>query len=454
MVLGLKNGLKLKVAVVDDEKIFARRVGKILRTNACEVETFFSGQEFLQSLESHNFDLALLDLSLPDVNGLKILEVIQKRDLDMEVIMVTGHGSIDTAVQAIKHGANNYLCKPLSKNDLLLAIRGSYEKIVLRRENSLLKAALQQQDLVKGFIAQGPKMQDVLATIKKIAPLNCNVLIQGETGTGKEMVARAIHSLSNRRKGPFIAFNCGGFSEELIANELFGHEKDAFTGATSSKGGLLEAGAGGTVFLDEIGEMSLSMQVKLLHVIEEKRIMRLGSTKAIDLDIRIISATNRDLKQMVQQGKFREDLFFRLKVVEISLPRLSERAEDLPLLAAHFIAKYNKRFAKEIKGIDKEALEILRQYDFPGNVRELENVIQRAIALSDEQIITPKHLPADIQHFAFSELDDQTLLSLEEVERQHIKRVLQFTGYDRQMTATILGLPRTTLWRRMKKYGL
>ena len=454
MELQLDKDIQLKVAIVDDEEIFCKRVTKILRDNSCEVETFLTGQDFLKALSKRTFDLILLDLYLPDINGLKILEVIQKQTIDVEVIVITGHGSIDSAVQAIKCGANNYLCKPISKNDLLVAIRSSYEKILLRRENRMLKEAIKQQNLMDGFVANCPKMQEVLSTVKKVAYLDCNILIQGETGTGKEMIARAIHSLSPRKNGPFIAFNCGAFSEELIANELFGHERGAFTGAISEKRGLLEVGSGGTVFLDEIAEMSLSMQVKLLRVLEEKKILRLGATKPIDIDIRIIAATNKDLKQMVQEGKFREDLFYRLNVVEIKLPKLIERKEDLPLLIAQFIAKYNKQFGKKVKSISPQALSVLKQYDFPGNVRELENIIQRAVALSDDEVINVKHLPADLQHLSFEDVDDQILLPLEEVERMHILKVLKFTGYDRKMTAAILGLSRVTLWRKMKKYGL
>ena len=280
------------------------------------------------------------------------------------------------------------------------------------------------------------------------------MLIQGDTGTGKQLVARAVYQRSNRRERQFVTFNCGGFAEELIANELFGHEKGAFTGANSTKIGLLEAGNGGTVFLDEIGEMSLPMQAKLLHVIEEKRILRLGSTTPIDLDIRIIAATNRHLREMSRQGTFREDLYFRLNVVNIELPPLAQRMEDLPLLIGHFVNIYNRQFGKNITSVSPEATEILMSYDYPGNIRELENILQRGLALSEEGMIRSKHLPEDIRHFSFASPDNRFLQSLADMEKEHIMRVLKFTGGDRRLAATILGLPRTTLCRRMKQYHL
>ncbi len=445
---------EFSLAIVDDEEIFCKRLAKLISSRVSFIETFPDATSFINSLNSSSFDLIFLDLGLPDMDGMKILDIITKTNPDTEVIIITGQSSIDTAVKAIKKGACNYLCKPLGKHDLFVAIDSVCEKIMLKRENRLLKEELARQNTIDGIIANCRLMQHVVKTIKKIAPLNCNVLIQGDTGTGKQLVARAIHNHSSRSDRQFIAFNCGGFTEELIANELFGHEKGAFTGATKREIGLLEAGSGGTVFLDEIGELSLPMQAKLLHVIEEKRIIRLGSVKSIDLDIRIIAATNRNLKKMAGQGKFREDLFFRLNVVNITIPPLKDRKEDLPLLVSHFIAKYNRQFSKNITSLSEEAMEVLLNYDFPGNVRELENIIQRAIALSDGDIIKPEYLPTDIIHFSFDSIDNNVLMPLEEVERRHILEVLKFTNNDRQMAAAILGLPRTTLWRRMKKYNL
>jgi transcriptional regulator with PAS, ATPase and Fis domain len=290
--------------------------------------------------------------------------------------------------------------------------------------------------------------------IKKVAVVNCNILLQGESGTGKELVAKSIHRLSPRKNRPFISFNCGGFTEELICNELFGHEKGAFTGASVTKIGLIESADGGTLFLDEIGEMPLSMQVKVLHVIQEKQILRLGGTKPVNLDIRLIAASNKDIKKAATEGSFREDLFYRLNVVTLRLPRLCDRKDDIPMLVSHFIEKYSRPFEKKIKGISSDALEILMHYNFPGNVRELENIIQRSVALAESQVIRIGDLPQDLQKLEFNTFEGEGLLALEEVEKHHIAKVLNKTGYNKNLSSKILNLPRTTLWRKMKKYGL
>jgi len=297
-------------------------------------------------------------------------------------------------------------------------------------------------------------MQEIFALIKKIAIVNCNVLLQGESGTGKELAPRSIHLLSPRKERPFVSFNCGGFTEELICKELFGHEKGACTDATATKIGLLESADGGTVFLDEIGEMPLSMQVRLLRVIQEKKILRVGGTKPIDLDIRIIAATNKDLKKAIEEGSFRKDLFYRLNVVSLCLPRLAERKDDIPLLISHFIEKYSRTFGKKTKRVSPQVLDILMEYDFPGNVRELENIIQRAVALEEGVVISAKNLPSDLQRLEFRTLEGDGLRTLEEVEKEHILRVLKKTRYNKSLSCKILNLPRTTLWRKMKKYDL
>ena len=288
--------------------------------------------------------------------------------------------------------------------------------------------------------------------IKKVAAVDCNVLLQAETGTGKEMAARAIHMLSPRKSNPFVSFNCGGFTEELICSELFGYEKGAFTGATATKIGLLESADCGSVFLDE---MPLPMQVKLLHVIQERRILRVGGINPIELQVRIIAATNKDLKEAVENGEFREDLFYRLNVVAINLPKLSDRMDDIPLLAAHFIKKFNRAFCKKITRISNQAMSILMNYNFPGNVRELENIIQRAVALADGKVIHTVDLPSDLQKMEFSSLEGvEPLLTLTEMERLHIEKVLNMTDFNTSLASSILAIPRTTLWRRIKKYGL
>jgi transcriptional regulator with PAS, ATPase and Fis domain len=294
----------------------------------------------------------------------------------------------------------------------------------------------------------------VFRLIGKIAPLDCNVLIQGESGTGKEMVAKALHQRNPRCQQPFISFNCGGFADELIANELFGHEKGAFTGANETKIGLLEAAHKGTIFLDEIGQMPMSMQVKLLRFVEERVLIRVGGVKTQTLDVRLIAASNEDLKTLVNKENFREDLYYRLNVVTIKLPPLRERQDDIPLLVRHFIDRYNRAFGKNVKSVSAETLDILAQYPFPGNVRELENIVERAVALSEDNIISSRDLPSDLRDLQMSSLKEQAWLSLEEKEKQYIRKVLEKTNYRKQRAAEILKLPRTTLWRKMKRHGL
>ena len=443
-----------RVAVIDDEITVCRRLQSALEREGYAVESFQAGQTFWQGMTQMPFDIIFLDLNLPDVNGMEILKRLTGHYEDVEVIVITGYASIDSAIKAIKQGAYHYVTKPFKLEEIRLLARGAKEKIELRKENRCLRENLEGQDILKGFIGASPAMQEIFAMIKKVATVNCNVLLQGESGTGKELVARSIHRLSPRKNRPFMSFNCGGFTEDLICNELFGHEKGAFTGATMTKIGLIESAAGGTLFLDEIGEMSPSMQVKLLHVIQEKRIFRVGANKPIDLDIRLIAASNKDIKKAAAKGSFREDLFYRLNVVTLNLPRLTERKDDIPLLVSFFIDKYSQRFGKKNISISPQALDILMHYNFPGNVRELENIIQRAVALAEGQAIRLRDLPSDLQKLEFDSFKGEGLQTLEEIEKHHIVKVLEKTGYNKGLTSKILDVSRTTFWRKLKKYGL
>lgn len=400
------------------------------------------------------FNIALIDLKLPDMNGISILSHLKALNSETEAIIITGHGSIESAIEAIRKGAYHYVTKPFRLSEVRSLANRAREKMMLQKENQNLRAVIAGNDFMKGFIGTSPPMQTVFALIKKVAAVDCNVLLMAETGTGKEMAARAIHSLSPRKDAPFVSFNCGGFTEELICSELFGHEKGAFTGATAAKIGLLESANDGSVFLDEIGEMPLTMQVRLLHVIQEKRILRVGGTKPIDLNIRIIAATNKDLKKAAERGEFREDLFYRLDVVALHLPKLAERKDDIPLLVSHFIEKFRRAFFKKTKRMSPQAMTILMNYNFPGNVRELENIIQRAVALAEDEVIQITDLPSDLQKLDFSTHEGERLLSLSELEKIHIEKVLNTIGYNTNLASTILDIPRTTLWRRMKKFGL
>ncbi len=444
----------IRAAVIDDEEPGARLIARVLEQEGFSVEIFNLGHPFLERMRQQPFQVVFIDLHLPDMDGMDILRRLRVAYEDTEAIIVTGNASIETAVEATKIGAFHYLTKPCKRYDIRLLARRAGEKLELRRENRRLKLAMGRDNLIPGFVGTSAVMQDVFAVVKKVAQVNCNVLLQAETGTGKQMVARAIHSLSPRNEKPFVYFNCGGFTEELIASELFGHEKGAFTGATSAKPGLFEAASGGTVLLDEIGEMPFSMQVKLLHVLQEREVLRVGGIKPVNLDVRIIAATNQQLQSLVNSNRFREDLFYRLNVVNIRLPRLADRRDDIPLLITYFLDKFNTAFSKQVRRIAPQAMELLNFYDYPGNVRELENIIQRAVALAEGSEIRISDLPDRFQKMAQAGMGDGTFLPLAEVEKLHIQKVLKATGFNKNLASQILEIPRTTLWRRMKKFGL
>jgi DNA-binding NtrC family response regulator len=446
--------MPMRLAIVDDEEIVCRRLSHALRSEGFEVEAFMTGRSFLERMMQQPFDIVFLDLRLPDIDGMTLLPRIKSLHQETEIIIITGHGGLETAIGAIKGGAFHYVAKPLHLAEIRALAHGAREKITMRLENRRLREALKGESELSAIIGNSPAMQVVFDMIRKVAAVDCNVLIQGASGTGKALVARAIHQLSAKHDRPLIAFNCGGFTAELISSELFGYEKGAFTGAAATKIGLIEAAAGGTVFLDEIGEMPLSMQVKLLNVLQERRIMRVGGTTPIDLDIRIIAASNKDLKHEVAEGTFREDLFFRLNVVSITIPELSCRREDIPLLVNHFLEKYSLAFHKNVTGVQPQVMQILSNYSYPGNVRELENIIERAVALTEHEEIGLQDLPADLQELEFNTVEGDGLPTLSEIERRYILKVLQKTDYNKGMAAQILNVPRTTLWRKLKTYGL
>ena len=446
--------MPLRVAIVDDEPVVCKRLSQALVKEGYAVEAFMSARSFLEAMIEQPFDVVFSDMLLPDMNGLELLPKIKGLKPETEVIIVTGHGTISTAIEAMREGAFHYVTKPVNFTEIRTLARHAQEKIAMRMENTRLREALLGTTGLSSIVGKSPAIQELFSLIRKVAPVDCNVLVQGDSGTGKALVALALHHLSPRRNQPFVTFNCGGFTEELISSELFGYEKGAFTGAATGKIGLLEAASGGTVFLDEVGEMPLSMQVRLLHVLQERRILRVGGTRTVDLDIRVIAATNRDLKAEVEKGNFREDLFFRLNVVSTTLPRLADRREDIPLLVQHFIAKYRLAFRKQVYDLDDQALAALMGYSFPGNVRELENIIERAVALTDSETITPADLPEDIRRLEFDTLEGGGLPTLAEMERRYVIKILEKTGYNKKLAAEVLGMPRTTLWRKLKEYGV
>ena len=443
-----------KLAVVDDEATVRKRLSEAFVRSGYAVEAFPDAESFLARSILAPFDAVLLDVRLPGMDGLEALKRLKKQGMETEAILVTGHGGLETAIEAIKCGAYHFVTKPAKLAEIRSLVKGACDKVAMGRENRQLRQALREETGLESMIGASSSMHAVFECIRKIAPVGCNVLVEGASGTGKALVARAIHRLSPRRDQAFVSFNCGGFTEELISSELFGYEKGAFTGAAATRLGLLESAGGGTVFLDEIGEMPLAMQVKLLHVIQERQILRVGGTRPIDLDIRVIAATNRDLKQEVAKGLFREDLYYRLNVVGIHLPRLAERQEDIPLLTRHFMDKYSLLFHKAVAGVSPQTLQILLSYGFPGNVRELENIVERAVALCDCETLSVADLPRDLQQMDFASVAGERLESLEEIERRHIVRVLERTGRNKGLAAQILAIPRTTLWRKLKQFKL
>jgi two-component system response regulator AtoC len=446
------NKRNIRIAVIDDESISGMRLQEELSAAGYPVDLFYDGESFLESYRCVPHELVITDMKLPGVDGLEILRQVKARQKDTEVVVITGYATIDSAIDAIKAGAFHYLVKPIRLDEFDNLISRVIEKILMRMETQDLRALIMKKAGREGIIGTSREMIHVFKLIEKVAPLDCPVIIQGQSGTGKELVARSIHRLSNRHHHPIVSLNCGGFSPELIANELFGHEKAAFTGAFTSKIGLLESANHGTVLLDEIAEMPMNMQVKLLRVLQEGQIYRLGANRPISLDIRILAASNTDLETEVKAGRFREDLYFRLNVMTVLLPRLKDREGDLWLLADHFLHKFNKAYNKTIKGFSNQAREALMQYSYPGNVRELENIIARTVALAEGNQIKADDLPPHIGALIAS--PEQVLSSLENLEKEHIVKVLQVVKGQKEKAAGILGITRSTLWRKMKKYNL
>lgn len=451
------NDEPASILVVDEEEIALHNLRHILRKEGYEVTASQSGPRALHLLESNIFDLVLTGLRMEKVGGMQILERVRELYPDTAVIIVTGYATVDSAVEAMKSGACHYIAKPYKLDEIRNVVREALEKTRLKRENNRLREHLKtfQQGEAR-IITNNPGMKKLLATAGQVATSDSNVVICGESGTGKELLARFVHACSNRRNGPLLSVNCGAFQEELLANELFGHEKGAFTGAVEMKKGLVEMADGGTLFLDEITEMSPAMQVKLLRVIQEKEVMRLGGVSPVKVNVRFLAATNRNLPEEVKLGRFRQDLFFRINVVALHIPPLAERKDDLPLLVQHFIGKYGILMHKEVCDIDPEVVDILRRYDFPGNVRELENIIERGVALAGNDRIEVGHLPEDLRGASFQTFRRKSggIPSLAEQERAYVEWVLKEHDDNKSVAAQVLGIDRVSLWRKIKKYEL
>jgi DNA-binding NtrC family response regulator len=446
----------ISILLVDDELINIQNVGHFLEQQEFKVTTALSGNEALGLLSQSHFDLVITDLKMGDVDGVQVMKTAKELHPQIEVIIVTGYATVNSAVDAMSQGAFYYLPKPIKLKELHALVLRATEKTMLRREISRLKQRIKAQKGTTQFIGQNPEILKLKDSIAHFAQLDCNILITGETGTGKELVARTIYELSPRADKRFLPLNCGAMTEDLMINELFGHEKDAYTDAGALRNGLLESANGGVVLFDEIGEMPLTMQVKLLRVLQEKKIIRVGGTKEIPIDVRLLAATNRDLKEEVEKGTFRQDLYYRLNVVNIHIPPLRERLDDVPLLVNYFLAKFSLPGGRT-KSMSREALQRLEHYDFPGNARELENIIERSLALCEDREIQTHHLPADLStNPQFSLPDIQTVnprKSLEENQREYILSVLKSVDGNKTKAAKIIGIDRVSLWRKLKKYA-
>jgi len=444
----------MKILVVDDEAPIREMIKKGLsQMGGYSVEVAQNGAEAIEKIEKDVFDLVLTDLKMPEMDGLELLKNIKGTRPEVMVIMMTAYGSIETAVEAMKIGANDYITKPIDLNELLIHISKVQKESLILRENLLLRMEVRKKFEFNNIIGKSKKMQEIFSLIEKVAPGSSTVMIYGGSGTGKELVAKAIHYNSSRTDRPFIPFNCGAIPETLVESELFGHTKGAFTGAIQAKKGLFEEANGGTLFLDEISTILPSVQVKLLRVLQEKELMRVGSTERTKIDVRMIAATNVDLETAMKNGKFREDLFYRLHVFPISLPDLKERKEDIPLLAYHFLDRYSKEAKKEIKGISKQAMKLLLEYHWPGNVRELENIIERAVIMTDQDTLVPYDFPKDLME-GFSEMIKRGVKdrkSLDDIKSEYIKEILKEVGGNKRIASEILNVNPRTLYRFEKK---
>ena len=449
-----------KILVVDDEKSILLLLKEALTQWGYEVTCAASAVEALELLKNGLFDALISDVRMPDMNGLDLLREIRKQDESIEVVMMTGYPTIASAVQALKEGAYDYLSKPLILDELRHLMARMMERRFLRGEVHTLRARLGEELAVSDMVGSSPPMQRVKDIIGKVAVTDSPVLIEGESGTGKELVAAAIHRLSSRAKRPFIPVNCSAIPQDLLESEFFGHVRGAFSGAVADALGLFRGADEGTIFLDEIAELSPGLQVKLLRVLQEMQVRPVGSTKAFPVDVRVIAATNRDLERAMTEGSFRQDLFYRLNVVRITLPPLRERRDDIGALVTHFLRRFNRRFHREVRGVAPDALAALSAYSFPGNVRELENLIERAYAMGAREQITLADLPTlgrspvMVATTPSSATSPQAVPTLADVERELILKALAVFQDDKEAAARALGISRRTIYRRLKEYGV
>ena len=450
----------VRVLVVDDEAGMRRSLGIMLRREGYAVVEAAGGRQAIEALGHDIVDLVVADLNMDDVSGLEVLRQVKQTSPDVEVILMTAYGTIESAVEAMKLGAFDFITKPFQPEEILLRLRNAADKRRLRQQVQQLRAEVQSVSAPEGIVGVSEPLRRLLTNLPRVGQTDSTVLITGESGTGKELVARALHATSRRAQGPFVSVSCAALPEQLLENELFGHVKGAFTGALAARKGLLEEAHGGTFFLDEVGEAPLSIQSKLLRVLEERSIRRLGDNRSQPIDIRIVAATNRDLDAAVRDKVFREDLLYRLNVIRLHVPPLRERSEDIPLLARHFLAVHGRQLGRTLDGVAPDALAMLKRYPFPGNVRELSNVIEQAVALAAGPRVEPHDLPERIRQprpltppaapAASAPLEH----TIESVEQEQISEALRHTGWNISQAAARLGISRNTLRYRIEKYGL
>jgi DNA-binding NtrC family response regulator len=456
------RGMKEKILVIDDEDVMQDILGEILSKEGYRVEIAATGEKGLELVAEKIYDLIILDVMLPGIDGIETLRRIRALRSSQMVIMISAYASVENAIEAMKEGAFDYIPKPFKNEEVLLTVRRGLEEKQLKEENLYLKKALQEKYSFKNIIGKSARMQQVFELIHQVAPSKSTVLVEGESGTGKELVAKAIHQLSPRAKFPFVTVTCSSMPVDLLESNLFGHEKGAFTGAIAAKKGLFEVADGGTVFLDEIATIGLDTQAKLLRVIQEREFMRLGSVESIRVNVRIIAATNVDLKRMVDEGRFREDLFYRINVINIRIPALRERKEDIPLLVEHFVRKYAAENEKKIAGVGEEAMDLLLGHSWPGNVRELENLIEKAVVLTRSETIPASFVADDLKGFeSFPSKPVQIppegipfKETISQYEKELIITTLKTVGGVQKKAARLLQLKPTTLNEMIKRHGI
>ncbi|HJQ69369.1 MAG TPA: sigma-54 dependent transcriptional regulator [Blastocatellia bacterium] len=452
----MSSNVSIKLLIAEDEKNLGLVLQKELQRLGHQVTLVHDGEAALRAARESEFDVALLDIMMPVIGGIEVLRELRQQEQPPEVLMMTGHATVETALQAMKLGAYDYLTKPCHIRELEAILNKAYEKRQLKRENLILQSRLTYKQKAPDIVVRSQKMNEIMNLVRKVAPSNAIALVTGESGTGKELVANTIHCFSSRSNGPFIDISCAAIQETLLESELFGYEAGAFTGARKRKLGLLELAHGGTLFLDEIGEMSLTLQSKLLRVLESQSFFRVGGTKKVEVDVRFVAATNRELDQFVAEGKFRADLMFRINNFTIKLPPLRDRPEDIPSLAEHFLAKVSGGNGLTIS---EDAMRVMTNYSWPGNVRELRNVIERAVILASEEIITPEDLPIELRthvprSFQVAAEEEDPLVNLDDMKKRQILTVLEQTGWHQGRASELLGISPSTLYRQLKSYGL